>query len=198
MRFLCVMLLVSLVLVSAGNLAQAQDDSKKILFIIAPEKFYDDELLVPMKAVENAGIKCSIASTKTGEIVGVNGAKVEATLEISKLDISSYDAIGVIGGEGTITHLWPNKELIDLVQSAYQRGKLITGICAGTVVLARANILKGIDATCYPIDLMINELKAAEANYVEAKVVVVKNVITANGPDGAEEYGKALVAAIKK
>jgi protease I len=191
-------LVLPLMLMAAGNLAQGQEETKKILFVIAPEKFYDDELMVPMRIVEAAGIKCAIASTKTGEIIGVKGGKVEATLDISKLDISSYDAIAVIGGEGAITHLWPNKELNDLVQSAYQKGKLVTGICAGSVVLARAGVLKGIDATCYPIDLMINELKAAEANYVEAKVVAVKNIITANGPDGAEEYGKALVDSLKK
>ena len=44
--------------------------NKKALFIIPPERFNEDELFKPKKALENAGVKVTLASTITGEITG--------------------------------------------------------------------------------------------------------------------------------
>jgi len=71
--------------------------SKKALFIIPPERFNEDELFHPKEALENEGIEVTIASTKTGEIIGDYQGKVESTTLFTDVSANDYDAVAVIG-----------------------------------------------------------------------------------------------------
>jgi protease I len=76
--------------------------SKKALFIIPPERFNEDELFHPKEALENEGVEVTIASTKTGEIIGDYQGKVESTVIFSDVSFTDYDVIAVIGGSVTV------------------------------------------------------------------------------------------------
>ncbi|MGP7817149.1 DJ-1/PfpI family protein [Niallia sp. 01092] len=169
--------------------------SKKALLIIPPERFNEVELFAPKAELENNGIDVTIASTKTGIITGDYNGKVEAAAVFSDVSASDYDVIAVIGGSGTIDHLWGDNTLLTYLKDAYAQKILIAGICAGSVSVVKTGLLSGRKATCYPVDVMINELKANTVDYVAEHVVVHKDIITSNGPDGAEQFGKSLVAA---
>ncbi|CAM3001728.1 DJ-1/PfpI family protein [Paenibacillus sediminis] len=170
--------------------------SKKALLIIPPERFNEDELNHPKEELEKAGIEVTIASTVTGEITGDYEGKATATTLFNKETATDYDVIGVIGGSGTVDHLWGNQELIQYLQKAYDQKVLVTGICAGSVVVAKTGLLESRQGTCYPVDTMINELKANNVEYLEQNVVAYDDVITSNGPMGAKEYGQTLVKAL--
>lgn len=170
--------------------------NKKALFIIPPERFNEDELFHPIEVLENAGIDITVASTKTGEITGDNQGKAQAEVVFSEVSSGDYDAIAVIGGSGTIDHLWGNQELQNYLKEAYEQKVLVTGICAGSVTVVETGLLSGRKATCYPVDVMINELKAHNVEYVVQHVVAHDDIITSDGPDGAKEFGKSLVSAL--
>lgn len=171
--------------------------SKKALLIIPPERFNEDELFQPKKALENAGIEVTIASTKTGEITGDNQGKANAEVIFSEVAATDYDVLTVVGGSGTNDHLWGNQELRNYLKKAHEKNVLVTGICAGAVTLAKTGLLTGRQATCYPVDVQKNELKALNVKYVEKHVVAHHDVITGDGPDGAKEFGKSLVEALR-
>ncbi|AIQ15087.1 DJ-1/PfpI family protein [Paenibacillus durus] len=170
--------------------------SKKALLIIPPDRFNEDELFHPKAELENAGIAVTVASTKTGEITGDNQGKVNAEVVFSDVSATDYDVVAVIGGSGTIDYLWGDDKLIQYLKQAYEHKILVAGICAGSVAVAKTGLLAGRQATCYPVDAMIDELKANNADYVVQNVVAHDDIITSNGPDGAREFGQSLVGAL--
>ncbi|MCR6098834.1 DJ-1/PfpI family protein [Salipaludibacillus agaradhaerens] len=170
--------------------------SKKALLIIPPDKFNEDELFKPKEALEKAGIEVTIASTKTGEVIGDFEGKANSEKVFSNTPATDFDVISVIGGSGTIDHLWDNDELSTYLKKAHNDKILVTGICAGSVSVVKAGLLKDREATCYPVDVQKNQLKENNVKYVEKHVIAHSDVITGDGPDGAEEFGKALVDAI--
>lgn len=170
--------------------------SKKALLIIPPERFNEDELFKPKEALENAGIEVTIASTKTGEIIGDFEGKAISEKVFSDTTATDFDVISVIGGSGTNDHLWENKELSTYLKKAYKDNVLVTGICAGAVTVVKTRLLEGREATCYPVDVQKDQLKENNVKYVEKHVIAHSDIITGDGPDGAEEFAKALVNAI--
>ncbi|MDF2652051.1 MAG: peptidase [Paenibacillus sp.] len=170
--------------------------NKKVLLIIPPERFNEDELFQPKEALENAGIEVTIASTKAGEITGDYQGKTNAEVIFSEVSATNYDALAVIGGSGTNDFLWGNQQLLSYLKQAHEQNVLITGICAGAVTVAKTGLLTGRKATCYPLDVQKNELHDHNVEYVEQHVVVHKDIITGDGPDGAKEFGKSLVEAL--
>lgn len=170
--------------------------SKKALFIVPPERFNDDELFLPKQALEEANIEVTVASTKTGEIIGDYQGKVTAQLTLSNVDLSNYHVITVIGGTGTGDYLWGNQELQALLKQAHHNKILVSGICAGSVAVAETGLLQGRTATCYPIDVQKDKLSSFNVEYVAQHVVAHQDIITGDGPEGAQDFGKALAEAL--
>jgi len=170
--------------------------NKKALFIIPPEKFNEVELFHPKEILENSNVEVTIASTKVGEIIGNYQGRAISEVIFSDVLASNYDIVAVIGGTGTVDHLWGNQELIKYLKQAYEQKVLVTGICAGSVAVVKTGLLSGRKATCYPVDEMINELKANNVEYVVQPVVIHEDIITSDGPDGAGEFGRSLVKAV--
>lgn len=123
--------------------------------------------------------------------------KALAEVTFSEVSASDYDAIAVIGGSGTNDHLWGNQELQSFLKQAHEQKVLVTGICAGSVTVAKTGLLSGRKAACYPVDVQIDELKANSAEYVKRHVVAHGDIITGDGPDGAKEFGESLAAALR-
>ncbi|WP_128894338.1 DJ-1/PfpI family protein [Longirhabdus pacifica] len=171
--------------------------NKKALFIIPPERFNEDELFHPKKALESAGHQVTIASTKTGEIIGDYKEKTTAEVIFSDVSATDYDVIAVIGGSGTNDHLWPNQELLNYLKQTHEQKVLLTGICAGAVTVAKTGLLSGRQATCYPVDVQMNGLKENNVQYVEQHVVAHSDIITGDGPDGAKAFGEKLVEVLR-
>lgn len=170
--------------------------NKKALFIIPPERFNEDELFQPKAALEQAGVNVTIASTTTGEITGDFQGKATAEVIFSDVSATDYDVVAVIGGSGTNDYLWDNQKLQQYLKQAHQDRVLVSGICAGTVTVARTGLLTDREATCYPLDIQIDQLKANHVTYIAQHVVVHNDIITADGPDGAAQFGASLVQAL--
>lgn len=169
---------------------------KKVLLIIPPTKFNEDELFKPQAVLEAADIEVTVASTTVATIDGDYGGSAEAAVCYETVAVNAFDCVAIIGGTGTIEHLWDDEHLLKFVRDAYVSQKLVAGICAGAVVIAQTGLLAGRKGTCYPVDIMIHQLMAHEVVYQEAPVVPYKDIITADGPDGAEAFGKAIAAAL--
>ena len=61
---------------------------KKVLIVIAPVKFRDEELSEPIKYLEKAGIGYDIVSTQTGLAIGMLGGKVLVEKTVQDVSIS--------------------------------------------------------------------------------------------------------------
>ncbi|AAB98972.1 TPA: DJ-1/PfpI/YhbO family deglycase/protease [Methanocaldococcus jannaschii] len=190
--------LVSSMCITNSNEKRENMKNAKVLMVIAPKDFRDEELFEPMAVFESNGLKVDVVSTTKGECVGMLGNKITVEKTIYDVNPDDYVAIVIVGGIGSKEYLWNNTKLIELVKEFYNKNKVVSAICLSPVVLARAGILKGKKATVYPAPEAIEELKKAGAIYEDRGVVVDGNVITAKSPDYARLFGLEVLKAIEK
>ncbi len=169
---------------------------KKVLMVIAPDQFRDEELLEPKKILEGEGAAVAVARTRAGLAQGMLGARISPELVLERVQASDFDGVVVVGGMGSPQHLWGDAKLHDLLRKTLESGKVVGGICLSGAVLARAGILRGKDATVYSTPESLAELSLGGAKYVEKPVVRAGNVVTASGPAAAAEFGRSLVDAM--
>ena len=179
-------------------MADKRLEGKKIAFVIAPEQFRDEELFTPRARVEEEGAAAVVASTSKGTASGMLGGSCQVETLINELEPAQFDAVVVVGGMGSPEHLWDNEELHHLLKALDKDGKIIASICLSGGALARAGVLKGKEATVWECEDSLEALKKGEARYVKKPVVKDGRVITANGPEAAEEFASTVIAELAK
>lgn len=166
---------------------------KKVLMVIAPDQFRDEELLVPKQLLEEAGATVKVASRSKMECHGMLGAKVKPDLLISEARMKEFDAIVVVGGMGSPEYLWGDALLHSLLAEAHAASKPTAGICLSGAVLARAGVLKGHRATVYKTPDSMKEFGKGGAIYTGEPVTIEGNLITGENPEAARKFGEAIV-----
>lgn len=177
--------------------------SKRMLIVIAPENFRDEELFEPLAVLEEKGIEYEIISTEKGRFRGMLGGYTTATETISEtlqwLDggkgMKHYGGLMIIGGSGSRDYLWGNEGLYAIVRHFNEEIKPVGAICLSPVVLARAGVIAGRHATVWPDKEAIRELEKHKAEYKDQPVVSDGPFITAKGPEAATEFGKRMAEA---
>ncbi|NLV25834.1 MAG: DJ-1/PfpI family protein [Methanomicrobiales archaeon] len=167
----------------------------KVLIAIPPEKFRDEELLIPVKKFQEAGVTYELASTHTGVVMGVLGkkAKVNRTFEDVLLSgIDDYYALMIVGGPGTQVHLWNNRHLIELIQIFHKKEKVVAAIDNAPIVVAKAGILKKKIATVAP-GQTVREMMVEDAIIQNKPLVYKDKIVTASGFEVAEQFASILI-----
>ncbi len=168
---------------------------KKVLYIIAQQNFRDEELSVPKKILEENGIRVTIASITKQEARGMLGMRVKPDIEAREANPNNYDALIIAGGTGS-PKLADYPEVLNLVKRFFEQKKLVAAICVAPYILSRAGILKGVKATAFPADFVLAEFRKAGVNYIEEHVVREGKIITADGPEAAEDFGREIVKVL--
>ena len=170
----------------------------KILMVIAPTEFRDEELLTPKKLLSEAGAAVTVASTTADEAKGMLGAKVKPDIVLSSAASSDYHGVIVVGGMGAPKFLWHDAKLHTLIQEMNRDEKVVAAICLSGAVLANAGVLQTKRATVYSTPESLQSLKDGKAQYVKEHVVQDGRIITADGPQAAQKFGEAIVAELSK
>ncbi|MBW3010784.1 DJ-1/PfpI family protein [Candidatus Woesearchaeota archaeon] len=173
--------------IGGGNMADLT--GKKVVMIIAPENFRDEELLEPKNILENAGAEVTIASKEVQSSKGMLGAEVNVDIDYSAIDVNKYDAVIFIGGSGASIY-FNDEKAHDLAKQAVAQGKLLGAICIAPSTLANAGVITGKKATCF--DSEADNLRSKGVNYTGEDVTVDGKIITAKGPHAAKEFGNAI------
>lgn len=171
-------------------------EGKKVLMVIAPQNFRDEELLEPKSVFEDSGAEVTIASTSKGSARGMLGAIVDPDLTLDEVDVKDYDAVVVVGGGGSRDYLWNNLTLHGIVREFYNEDKVVAAICISPVVLAKAGLLDGKKTTVFPGQDTLSELKNAGAILVNKGAVADGRIVTGRGPESAEEFGRKVLEAL--
>ncbi len=170
-----------------------QIEEKKVVMIIAQRNFRDEELQEPKAILERREIKVTVASSSKDTAIGLSGATVKPDILISEIKTEEYDAIIFVGGPGAI-YYWYNPTAHKIAKEAIEKGKILAAISIAPVTLANAGVLKDKKATVWPSEAY--KLIEKGAIYTGAKLQVDDNIITAVGPEEAEEFGEAIVKAL--
>jgi protease I len=162
--------------------------------VIAPENFRDEELLHTKEELERVEVSVTIASTKTTAARGMFGATVKPEIKLEQAKVDDYDAVIFVGGGGSSVYFNDDRAL-SIAKEAFDKGKKTCAICIAPVILANAGVLKGKRATVWDGDY-VEMLKAGGANYTGKPVEVDGNIITANGPKAARDFGRAIAKGL--
>jgi protease I len=169
----------------------------RILMIVAQNGFRDEELLVPKAIFERAGHQVKTASILRSKASGSKGALINVDFGISELNPDFFDAVIVVGGPDSPT-LASNPQVIKFIEKANSMKKIMGAICLGPMTLANAGVLAGKNATVFPDIKGIRAIRENGGIYFDKKVIEDELVITANGPEAAEEFAKAILNKLKK
>lgn len=168
---------------------------KTVLMVIAPKDFQDKEYKIPKKVLEENGIEVITTSKEAGMCVGSLGDEVEADLGIDDVGVSEFEAIILVGGSGAKVYL-EDEVLHDIIRGFFKENKIVAGICIAPAILAKSGVLEDKKATVYPKHS--HYLIENKAQYTGKNVEIDGNIITANGPDAANEFGEAMVARLEE
>lgn len=166
----------------------------RILFVIAPANFRDEEYFVPKGLLEGAGHEIVTASKMVGEINGFGGKVAQSQVRTSEIESDSFTTVVFVGGQGMIEYL-NDFEMISIAQKFYNSGKLVCAICIAPAILANAKILNGKNATG---STGTEEAFTTAGAVVQDQAVVTDgNIITADGPASAEAFGEEILNRLK-
>lgn len=171
-------------------------DGKKVLVVIPHTQFRDEEFFEPKKILEAEGAKVIVASSTARMCRGLKGGTAQAELAIADAKADDYAGVVLCGGSSVPEFFWNDKKLQELVTAFAAAGKVVAAICLSTVVLAKAKLLAGREATVYFLPQAIEELKQAGAKYVKETLLIHNNIILAEGPPDSQRFGQAIRAAL--
>jgi protease I len=168
---------------------------RKVLMVIAKNKFRDEEYLEPRKALEGEGAHVTVASSSLDMAVGMLGLKVKPDVLISAVKEPEYNGIVFVGGGGAREY-FDSPVAHALARSFYSHGKVTSAICIAPAILANAGLLKEKKATSFPSSE--SALTSKGAVFTKDDVVVDGKIITGVGPEAAKKFGEKLVEVLSK
>ena len=152
--------------------------------------FEEVEALTVVDLLRRADVACDIVSL-SGEatVTGSHGVTVGADRAFSETAFADYDALLLPGGQPGTNNLAADERVLALLRDFRDAGKLTAAICAAPTVLAKAGLLDGRRATCYPG----LEGKLTGAIPVTESAVTDGTVVTSRGVGTAIDFALALV-----
>ena len=163
---------------------------KRVVFILASDKFRDEELLEPKRVLEDGGVEVVVASSSLETATGMMGAKFTPDMLYTDIEVDDYDAVVFIGGSGS-SEYWDDPTAHKLAREAALKGTLLGAICIAPVTLARAGVLKGKKATCFSSTR--GKLASEGATLSGSPVEQDGNIVTGEGPSAVEAFGQRIL-----
>jgi protease I len=168
---------------------------KKIVMIIAPQNFRDEEFLQPKNILTEKGAEVKVACASLETAKGMLGAEVKPDMLVSEIKPEDWDAVILIGGTGA-SQYWDDSSIHSMLNEAVKQNKIVGAICIAPVTLANAGILSGKKATVFSSETQ--KLADKGAKCTGKDVERDGKIITASGPPAAKEFGNAIAQALKE
>lgn len=166
---------------------------RKIVLLVE-EQYQDLEVWHPILRLTEEGASVVKAAPVKGKTYkGKYGTPVESDVSIKEVSPKELDALIIPGGFAP-DYLRRVPESAKLVAEAFKLGKVVASICHGAWLLASAEVLKGRKATCFYA--IKDDVIHAGAEYLDAEVVVDKNLITSRKPEDLPAFCLAIINAL--
>ncbi len=166
---------------------------RKVLMVIAPDEFRDEEYREPRRILEAKGCEVTVASTHTRQAKGMLGLTVTPDITLDRAKGSDYDAVIFVGGHGAQAY-YDDPVAHGLATETARRGRLLGAICVAPTILANAGLLRGKLATVWPSQS--KALISSGARYTAEPVERDGTIITADGPTSAVRFGEEIARAL--
>ena len=175
---------------------EKQLEGKTVLLVVPPTQFREEEVFEPKRILEKEGAAVVVSSITARTCHGIREGVIDATLAVDAANADSFDAVVLAGGVSVPGVFWKDKKLAEFVTAMSEAGKVVAAISLSTVVLAKAKLLEGREATVYYLPEALEELKNGGAIYVNKELVVDGNLVMAEGPEAVVGFTDAIVTAL--
>ncbi len=176
-----------------GHVVQSPLSGKKILMVIAPKQFRDEELFVPREYFMVRGATVTVASSASGQIPGMIGRSFSPDAKLADVSAADFDAVIFVGGAGAEAY-FDDPVAHKLARDAAAGGKVLGAICIAPAILAKAGVLKGHSATAFASVREI--LVSGGARVMDSSCVREGMIVTADGPAAAEEFAATVTKVL--
>lgn len=167
----------------------------KRIAILAEDMYNEFELWIPYYRFKEEGAEVTIVGTGTAPMYhGKYGIPVHVDRTAAQMTADELDAIIIPGGYAP-DKMRIHPEMVQLVKSAFEKGKIISSICHGGWMLVSANIVRGKWVTSYVA--IKDDLVNAGALWQDEELVRDGNLITSRKPDDLPAFCRATIEALE-
>jgi len=168
--------------------------TKKIGILVA-DLYQDLEVWYPLFRLKEAGIEVAVIGAEKNKVYkSKHGYEIKSDISAKEIKTETLDGLIIPGGYAPdIMRRYP--EMVNLVKTIYEQGKVVAAICHGGWMLASAKILSGKTVTSF--FAIKDDLEHAGARFVDAEVVVDGNLITSRKPEDLPMFVKEIIKALQ-
>lgn len=167
------------------------NNTKKVLLVVSPINFSNEEYRVVRGELEKANIEVKIASIQGPVAQSETGAEIKIDLLTGEVNEKDYLAVVFIGGRD-MEMLSDDDTFKMLAISFNKNNKLVAAIENAQIILGKGGILAGKNATIQP-GLKEQLITVCKAKYINEPVVVDGKIITAVDLTASEEFTKKII-----
>ncbi len=171
---------------------------KKVVLVVAQNDYQPLEYSIPKDVLELAGVQVVTVSNQIGIAKSAGSFdSTEINLSLDAVNVKDFDGLFFIGGPGALDYL-DNEISYNLLRTWQKTGKPYGAICISPRILANAGVLNGKKVTGWNRDEELEKiLSDSGAIYVRESVVRDGNVVTADGPQVAQEFGNKILEVLE-
>jgi protease I len=168
---------------------------EKVLMMVE-NGFEDAEALYPYYRMQEAGFGVDLVGPEKGAVYkGKHGYPLTAALSPAEVNIGDYAALIIPGGQAP-DRMRINDGLVEIVKTAHARKLVIGAICHGPQMLIEADILRGLNVTCYKS--VLTDILNAGAIYHDLPAIIDAGIVTSRTPADLPEFCRQILALLKK
>lgn len=176
---------------------------RRVLAIVTNYGVEQDELLVPVAKLHEAGARVDVAAPEAEPIQTLVGDKdpgetVQPTMTIAEADASAYDLLVIPGGTINADALRLDESAVWLVGNFASGGRPIAAICHGPWAVVEAGMARGKTMTSYPS--LRTDVRNAGGTWVDRSVVSDDTggwtLITSRDPGDLDDFVGAIAKAL--
>jgi protease I len=167
----------------------------KRVAILVEKDFQDMEVMYPYYRFKEAGASVVTVGVEAREYAGKYGYPVKAEKRASEVQARDLDALIVPGGWAP-DFLRRDPAVVALTRECVERGVVTGAICHGGWLLCSAGgVLKNRRVTSF--FAIRDDLVNAGAEWVDAEVVVCRNLVTSRKPDDLPAFSRTIIEALR-
>lgn len=166
--------------------------------VIATDGVEESELIEPVKALREAGVRVEIISPKEGQIQAVHHMEKASTIRVDRwlavANPGEYDALVLPGGALNADFLRMVPEARRFVEEMQNTGKPVAAICHAPWLLVSAGLVHGRTLTSYYT--IQDDVRNAGGHWVDQEVVVDGNWVTSRQPSDIPAFNRAMISLL--